>query len=55
MIDSALSDLLACPSCNDRPPLREEGDRLVCDKCGRTYPIVDEIPIFSVDRSTAKE
>lgn len=43
-LDPALLALLACPACPGRPPLRQEGDRLVCDACGRRYPIVDGIP-----------
>lgn len=44
MIDAALLEILACPNCDDRPPLRQEGPFLVCDRCGLAYPIVDEIP-----------
>lgn len=42
-------EMLACPACDDRPPLRlaETKDRLLCDHCGRAYPISPEgIPIL---------
>jgi uncharacterized protein YbaR (Trm112 family) len=44
MIDPLLLQLLACPACEDRPPLRLEGEGLVCDQCQRIYPIRDGIP-----------
>lgn len=44
MIDAQLLELLACPRCDERPPLRLEGSFLVCDKCQSAYPIVDDIP-----------
>jgi uncharacterized protein len=43
-MDPALLDILACPNCDDRPPLREMGPFLVCDRCQSVYPIVDGIP-----------
>jgi uncharacterized protein len=49
MIDKDLLDLLACPACEDRPPVRQEGDTIVCDRCGRRYPIRDGIPDMLVE------
>lgn len=43
-LDPTLLEILACPVCEDRPPLREESDSLVCTVCSRTYPIVNGIP-----------
>ena len=51
-IDSRLMDLLACPACDDRPPVRQEGDGIVCDKCGRVYPIRDGIPEMLVESAS---
>lgn len=44
MIDEALLEILACPRCDDRPPLRLQGEFLICDACASAYPIVNEIP-----------
>ncbi|GIV02520.1 MAG: Trm112 family protein [Armatimonadetes bacterium] len=44
MIDETLLSVLACPRCDDRPPLRQEGDLLVCTKCEHAYPIEEGIP-----------
>ena len=41
--------MLGCPACDGRPPLRPapSGDKLLCDRCGRAYPISPEgIPIL---------
>jgi len=49
MIDEKLLEVLACPACDDRPPVRLAGERLVCDKCRRAYPIRDGIPQMLVE------
>jgi uncharacterized protein len=55
MIDQQLLDLLACPACDDRPPLRQEADMLVCDRCRRRYPINDGIPEVLVESAILPE
>jgi uncharacterized protein YbaR (Trm112 family) len=49
MIDRELLDILACPAC--KADVRLEGDRIVCSKCGRRYPIKDDIPIMLIDEA----
>ena len=49
MIDKELLDILACPAC--KADIRLEGDRIVCTKCGRRYPIKDDIPIMLIDEA----
>ena len=51
MINPELLELLACPACDNRPPVRlsTNGHFLVCDQCRRQYPIEEEIPIMLVD------
>ncbi len=55
------ADLLVCPGCRthatvdgevriDVRTLDRTGDSLIC-KCGRRYPIVDELPIVMADAS----
>ena len=53
MISKELLDILACPACEERPPveLSEDGDYLVCGQCGRKYPIKDDIPVMLVDEA----
>jgi uncharacterized protein len=49
LLDETLLSLLACPACDDRPPLRQEGNWLVCDACTRRYPIRDGLPEILVE------
>lgn len=49
MIDEKLLELLACPACESRPPVRQDGDWLVCSECGRRYPIREGIPDMLVE------
>lgn len=49
MIDQELLDILACPVC--KTPVRLENDRLVCDACGRRYPIRDGIPVMLIEEA----
>ncbi len=37
-------ELLACPRCPERPPLREEDGFLVCTRCGWRYRVVKDVP-----------
>jgi uncharacterized protein len=39
-----LRGVLACPACQGE--LRLEGERVVCEQCAQSYPIVDGIPVL---------
>jgi uncharacterized protein YbaR (Trm112 family) len=43
---------LVCPVCFE--VLRFDELDVVCLGCGRSYPIVDEIPVLIADRATLK-
>ena len=49
MIDKELLEILACPACKSDVAL--DGDKIVCAKCGRRYPIKDGIPIMLIDEA----
>jgi uncharacterized protein YbaR (Trm112 family) len=49
VIDEGLLKILACPAC--KVSVRLEGQALICDKCGRRYPIRDGIPIMLIDEA----
>ncbi|HST05143.1 MAG TPA: Trm112 family protein [Chloroflexia bacterium] len=44
-----LLDLLVCPL--DKAKVHPEGMTLVCEKCGRAYPVRDGIPIMIIDEA----
>lgn len=48
--DSAVLAQLACPVCLGA--LRREDARLNCAACGRSYPIVDGIPVLIAGRDS---
>ena len=49
MIDKELLEILACPLCKTEVKL--EGEKIVCSRCGRRYPIKDDIPIMLVEEA----
>jgi uncharacterized protein len=52
MINPKLLEILACPACDDRPPVRLVDAGLKCDQCGRIYPIKDGYPEMLVESAT---
>lgn len=55
MISDDLIDILACPACDSRPPVRLDGEWIVCTECMRRYPIRDGIPIMLVSEAQLAE
>jgi len=53
MIDDELMKILVCPAC--KSGVRLEGDKIVCDKCGRRYPIRNGIPVMLIDEAETDE
>jgi uncharacterized protein YbaR (Trm112 family) len=53
MIDKELLEILACPLC--KTDVKLEDGSLVCTKCGRRYPIKDDIPIMLIEEAEPPE
>ncbi len=49
ILEPAVMALLACPACLGE--LRPEAEHLNCAGCGRSYPIVDAIPVLIAERA----
>jgi len=49
MIPKELLDILACPAC--KAGVRLEENKIICTRCGRRYPIKDDIPIMLIDEA----
>jgi uncharacterized protein YbaR (Trm112 family) len=43
-----LRGTVGCPAC--RGELRLEAATLICEQCGRVYPVVDGIPVLIADQ-----
>jgi uncharacterized protein YbaR (Trm112 family) len=54
-ISKELLEILACPLCKEEVRPTENGSGLKCVKCGRVYPIRDDIPVMLVDEATNEE
>ncbi len=53
MITKELLEILVCPLC--KIDVRLEDNRIVCTKCGRRYPIRDDIPVMLIDEAELPE
>lgn len=52
MVSQELLEILRCPACvRDKEGLLtlHKDSWLVCQDCGRKYPILDEIPVMLID------
>jgi uncharacterized protein YbaR (Trm112 family) len=49
MLDKELLKILACPICKSRVKL--EGNKIICSKCKKYYPIRDGIPVMLIDEA----
>ena len=49
MLDAEVLRQLACPVCHG--DLRAVDARLACTGCGRSYPVIDGIPVLIAERS----
>jgi len=52
-VPKELLEILACPLCREEVKPTGDGGGLKCVKCGRIYPIKDDIPIMLVDEAAA--
>jgi uncharacterized protein YbaR (Trm112 family) len=51
-IDPRLLEILICPACHGDLKQVEPGEGLVCERCGRVYPVRDGIPILLVEEAS---
>jgi hypothetical protein len=52
MVNQELLDMLRCPNCvQESDGLLDfyQESWLICQECGRKYPIVDDIPVMLID------
>ncbi|MFC1715306.1 Trm112 family protein [Candidatus Poribacteria bacterium] len=54
-MDKKLLDILACPACKGEIQHDEQNEKLICQECGRRYPIRDGIPVMLIDEAELPE
>ena len=56
MVSQELLDILRCPNCVRNGPeaglLEHKENWLICQDCGRKYPIRDDIPVMLIEEGT---
>ncbi|WP_084597163.1 Trm112 family protein [Nocardioides aequoreus] len=50
-LDPRLLDVIVCPACRGSLAVDDAAAELVCDSCGRAYPVRDDIPVLLVDEA----
>jgi uncharacterized protein YbaR (Trm112 family) len=55
VLNPDLLAILACPACEERPPLEQRGDYLICYQCRRAFPIRNDIPTLLVEEALPLE
>ncbi|HLO68695.1 MAG TPA: Trm112 family protein [Holophaga sp.] len=59
MLDPRLMDIICCPAVDGERAchgaLREAPGGLLCEACGRLYPVEDGIPVLLQDRAARRE
>jgi len=53
MINEKLLEILACPACKGDIELK--GNKLVCKKCHRAYPVRDGIPVMLIKEAEVEK
>ena len=51
LVPTDLLDIMQCPACAGTLAERRDPPALVCEACGRAYPVRDGIPIMLVDEA----
>lgn len=50
-LDPKVLELLACPVCKVHVQLLQDGSGLLCEKCRRIYPVIDDIPVMIAEEA----
>lgn len=54
-VDAKLIDLLVCPACHGGIEYKNRRNLIICTKCGRHYPVRDNIPVMLIEESEIPE
>ena len=51
MLNKDLLDILCCPACRGDLKYEPKKETLTCKKCGKVYPVKDDVPYLLPDHS----
>lgn len=51
-LDERLLEVLVCPACHGEVEYKDRRKLVICQECGRQYPVVDGIPVMMVDEAS---
>lgn len=51
-LDERLIDILVCPACRSSVQYKDRRKVIVCDGCGKKYPVREHIPVMLVEESS---
>jgi len=49
MLKKELLEILCCPRCKGDLLYEQDKNSLTCKKCGKVYPVKNDIPVMLVD------
>jgi uncharacterized protein len=50
-VSQELVDLLVCPACRGAIEYKDRRKLIICQECGRRYPVRDGIPVMLVEEA----
>jgi hypothetical protein len=53
VLDQKLLKILACPYCRDG--VTSKAEKIICNGCGRRYPVKNAIPVMLVEEAELDE
>jgi len=51
LVDPSLLEIMQCPADGGSLSEQRDPDSLLCDDCGRRYPVRDGIPVMLIDEA----
>ena len=52
VVPQELLNIMQCPACGGGLTPRADPPALICDDCGRAYPVRDGIPVMLIEEAT---
>lgn len=49
MVEKSLLDIMVCPAC--KGGVIEKDSKIICQDCGKKYPIRDTIPVMLIEEA----